>query len=169
MTTISEAVAVLAGFVLAHAAWSISDLPNGEGFVPLAVVVVKGERQLQRFVAETPDEAVAKARAALRVAASTTDAWAFAHTVETKAGGQTTPAVRVEFWSKGMATPATLTQAYHPMTRDAKFKILGDPVIELDRTPLASDALVAVLRNIRKGVASHPKVAALWDSWRGAP
>jgi hypothetical protein len=79
MTTVPAVAAILAGFVLAHAAWSISDLPNGDGFVPLAVVVVNGERQLQRFAASTPDEAVAKGRAAMKAAMSSAEAWAFAY------------------------------------------------------------------------------------------
>ena len=166
MTTISEAVAVLAGFVLAHAAWSISDLPNGEGFVPLAVVVMNGERHLQRFHAETPEAAAAKGRETMRAATSAADAWAFAHTAVTETRGNVKTAVYVEFWSKGMPAPAAVMQTYQPLTRDAKFKILGDPVVEVDGMPLASDAVVAVLRSIRKGVASHPKVAALWESWR---
>jgi len=33
-----DSVVLLAGFVLAHAAWSVSDLPKGELLVPLAVV-----------------------------------------------------------------------------------------------------------------------------------
>jgi len=35
----------LAGFVLAHAAWSISDVPRGELLVPLAIVERQGQRQ----------------------------------------------------------------------------------------------------------------------------
>ena len=94
MTTISEAAAVLAGFVLAHAVWSVSDLPNGDGFVPVAIVVVQGERQLRRFVADTPEEAVSKGRAELRAAMSNAEAWAFAHDAVTATVDQGTRPMR---------------------------------------------------------------------------
>lgn len=35
---VPEATALLAGFVLAHAAWSVSDLPEGQLLVPLAMI-----------------------------------------------------------------------------------------------------------------------------------
>lgn len=55
---IPESVALLAGFVLAHAAWSVSDLPRGERLVPLAVVETAGQRQLLRFEAPTQEQAI---------------------------------------------------------------------------------------------------------------
>ena len=48
-----DSVVLLAGFVLAHAAWSVSDLPKGQLLVPLAVVETGGQRQLLRFEAQT--------------------------------------------------------------------------------------------------------------------
>jgi len=57
---IPEPALLLAGFVLAHAAWSISDLPEGDLLVPLAVVEANGQRRLLRFEAETQDAAIAK-------------------------------------------------------------------------------------------------------------
>lgn len=35
---VPEATALLAGFVFAHAAWSVSDLPEGQLLVPLAMI-----------------------------------------------------------------------------------------------------------------------------------
>src|SRR3989442_15084255 len=78
VTPIPEAAAVLAGFVLAHAAWSASDLPKGDLLVPVAVIEVKGERRLLRFEAETQEQAIARGKAAMQDAMATADAWAFA-------------------------------------------------------------------------------------------
>jgi hypothetical protein len=165
MTAVPAVAAVLAGFVLAHAAWSISDLPNGDGFVPLAVVVVKGERRLQRFAGSPADEAVAKGRAAMRTAMSSADAWAFAYNSVTVTGGQRSHAIHVEFWSKEMAAPATLVQTYQPMTDSARFKIIAEPTIRPDAAT-SGNPEPDILRNVRKGIASHPRVASLWDTWR---
>jgi hypothetical protein len=166
MTTVPAVAAILAGFVLAHAAWSISDLPNGDGFVPLAIVVVKGERQLHRFAGGTADEAVAKGRAAMRTAMSSAEAWAFASTSVTVMRGHGAHAIHVEFWSKGMAEPATLVQTYQPMTDSARFRITAEPTVRVDGAPPEGEPVSEILRNVHKGVVSHPKVAGLWDTWR---
>ena len=44
MTPISEAAAVLAGFVLDHAAWSLSNLPKDELLVPIAMGSQHGKK-----------------------------------------------------------------------------------------------------------------------------
>jgi len=166
MTAVPAVAAILAGFVLAHAAWSISDLPNGDGFVPLAVVVVKGERHLQRFAATTADEAVAKGRAAMRTAMSSAEAWAFAYDDVTAIRGQRSRAIHVEFWSKGMAAPATLVQTYEPMTDSTRFKIIVEPTIRIGGAPPDGNPKSESLRNVHKGIASHQRVASLWETWR---
>jgi hypothetical protein len=74
---VSDALALLAGFALAHAAWSVSDLPKGELLVPLAVVEKNGQRQLLRFEAKTQEQAIAQAKAALTQRQPELDAWAF--------------------------------------------------------------------------------------------
>ena len=57
---IPEPLLMLAGFCFAHATWSISDLPEGELLVPLAIVEAAGERGLKRFEAATQAEAIAR-------------------------------------------------------------------------------------------------------------
>jgi len=52
---------LLAGSVLAHAAWSISDAPDL--LVPLAIVERNGQREVMRFEADTQPEAIAHGKA----------------------------------------------------------------------------------------------------------
>jgi hypothetical protein len=73
-----DSVVLLAGFVLAHAAWSISDVPKGELLIPLAVVESAGQRQLIRFEAPTQEAAIAKGKATLAGQQAELDARAFA-------------------------------------------------------------------------------------------
>src|SRR3990172_4176806 len=68
---------LLAGFVLAHAAWSVSDLPKGELLVPLAIVEKNGQRQLLRFEAQTQEQAIAEGKTTLTNRQPELDAWAF--------------------------------------------------------------------------------------------
>src|SRR2546425_10308417 len=69
---------LLAGFVLAHAAWSVSDLPNGELLAPLAMVERGGHREITRFEAASQAAAIAEGRAAMAKLGTSVDAWAFA-------------------------------------------------------------------------------------------
>ena len=58
---IPESALLLAGFVWAHAAWSISDAPDL--LVPLAMVERNGQREIMRFEADTQEEAIAHVKA----------------------------------------------------------------------------------------------------------
>ena len=165
MTLISEVAAVLAGFVLAHAAWSVSDLPNAEGLVPLAVVVEHGERRLLRFEADTQEHAIAKGKAAMREAMAAADAWAFAQDGLIDRG-QKRHALTVEFWAKGMTAPVLLVQEYEPLTASSKFRVIDDPMIVVAGVRQTPADVADVLKSIRAGIASHPKVASLWNAWR---
>src|SRR4051812_395451 len=79
MTELPHTALALAGFALAHAAWSISDTEDGELLCPLAVVESKdGARRLMRFEADTQEEAIVAGKAAMRDATGDAAAWAFA-------------------------------------------------------------------------------------------
>lgn len=77
---VPESACILAGFVMAHAVWSQSDLPPGEAFVPLAIVEQSGERKLARFSAESAQSAVENGRTELRQASGSI--WALAYAIE---------------------------------------------------------------------------------------
>ena len=166
MTPIPEVAAVLAGFVLAHAAWSASDLPKGELLIPVAVVEVKGERRLLRFEAETQEQAITRGKAAMQDATSTADAWAFARDGLYERGGQRVEVLSVDFWAKGMPKPITLVQEYQPFAKTGKFRIVGDPTVVIEGVAQTPAASASLLEKIRAGIQSHPKVAGLWNSWR---
>jgi hypothetical protein len=166
VTPIPEAASLLAGFVLAHAAWSASDLPKGELLVPLAVVEVKSERHLQRFEASVQDKAIAAGKAAMQSAMSTADAWAFARDGLLERDGHKVDVISVDFWARGMSSPATLIQEYRPFAPSGKFKIIGDPIIVIDGVKQSPAVVADVLERVRAGIRSHPKVANLWSTWQ---
>jgi hypothetical protein len=166
MTPIPEVAAMTAGFVLAHAAWSTSDLPAGEALVPLAIVVERGERRLLRFEAETRQQAIAMGKAAMQEAIGAADAWAFARDGLIQRGGRPHDVLTVEFWARGMTAPVVLLQEYEPLTASRKFSVVGDPTIVVAGTQQTPAAVADVLKSIDAGIASHPKVADLWNSWR---
>ncbi len=57
MTDFDLDAVFLAGFTMAHAVRSVSDTPDDELLVPLAIVTRNGERQLMRFEADSQVEA----------------------------------------------------------------------------------------------------------------
>src|ERR1700737_1555681 len=104
---IPEFAVLLAGFVLAHATWSVSDLPKGDLLVPLAIVEKDGQRQLLRFEAETQEQAIAKGKATVAKLQAEADAWAFARENQFKDGDKYVDVISVDVWAKGMAAPIT--------------------------------------------------------------
>ena len=56
---VPRSAALLAGEVLAHAVWSVSEAPEGEVLVPLAGTLHEGKVNLIRFVPEDLSENVA--------------------------------------------------------------------------------------------------------------
>lgn len=152
---------VLAGFVLAHAAWSISDLPKG-GLIPLAVLEKSGNRQLMRFNAKTREEEISQGKDILSRTGRSQDRWAFAWE-----NAETPPyALNVEFWAKGMGTPGRIIQEFVPPTRGAKFRIVGNPNVIVGGKDLKGSEASEAFARITEGIRQHSKVAKLWQTWK---
>jgi hypothetical protein len=158
----------LAGFVLAHAAWSVSDTADDELLCPLAVVEQpNGDRRLLRFEADTQEEAIAAGKAAMRQASRDAAAWAFAREGAWRPDGAGEPqdVVTVDFWARGMSGPGTLLQAFERYTRAGRFRVLGRAVLVADGQVVEADVARSTLDAIEAGVVTHPNVAELWPTW----
>jgi hypothetical protein len=155
---------LLSGFVLAHAAWSVSDLPKGELLCPLAIIEQDGQRKMLRYEAGTQAEAIAHGKAAMIEATKTVNAWAFAHEGLLPENEGKTDVIVVEFWSKGMSNPMIIFQRFEPFAKQGKFHLIGDPILVIDGIAQKSDTKDTI-KTIREGVSTHPKVAILWDGW----
>jgi len=57
-------------------------------------------------------------------------------------------------------------QRFEPYAKRQHFRLLGDPETTVDGV-IIRDTLTAreVCEKIRRGVAEHSEVAALWDAW----
>jgi len=109
---IPDSLILLAGFVLAHSAWSVSDLPKGEFLVPLAIVEKTSQRQLLRFEAQTQEQAIAEGKAALAQRQGQLDAWAFGREGLLSGGTGKVDVLTVDAWAKGM-TPDHVRATVH--------------------------------------------------------
>lgn len=159
-----DAAVSLAGFVLAHAAWSVSDLTEGEYLVPLAMTERAGQRELHRFQAETQEQSIAEGKAAMDKLSGRVDAWAFAREGQFNEGSSHVGVISVDAWARGMTTPISLVQKFRPFS-SGRFALLGDPGVVIDgefQSPSPSSDLLAKLN---RAIRSHPKAAEHWTEW----
>lgn len=153
----------LAGFVLAHAAWSISDVEPGELLVPFIIAESKEQRHVTRFEAESQETAIELGKEATTAATDTADAWAFAREGLMPHDGHKVDVLVVEFWARGMAQPALLLQRFLPVQQGQRFRLIDDPrvvvsgqILDLgDARPLL-ERYAAVLRAMPKLRRSGP-------------
>ncbi len=169
MPDIPAAALLLAGFTLAHAAWSVSDTTPDELLTPLALIEANGERLLHRYEAPTQSEAIAHGKAEMLKLSRTADAWAFGREGALRVPPQspnTQDVLVVDFWAKGMAAPATLVQRFARATKQTGFRVVGKPRISIDGHELDSAAAEPLVKTIQQGIASHKKVGPLWPTWQ---
>lgn len=162
---VADLAVLLAGFVLAHCAWSVSDLPRGELLVPMAMIEKSGYRQLLRFQADTQEQAIADGKATLAKRQGDLDAWAFGREGLMQEGLAKVDVLTVDAWGKGMARPITFVQKFTPASTGA-FRLLGDPLIFIDGKAVEGAETARLLKTLGDGVRQHPKVGQLIESWR---
>lgn len=157
----------LAGFVLAHAAWSMSQLAPGNLLTPLAITALEGARELHRFEAATQDDAIAEGKRAVQSLADHVDGWAFARDGLLRMRGSESAqhVLVVEFGRRAEKRPHTIIQPYAPPASAPGFRLLGDPMIMRGADLLDPAEIPAVLRLLRGGVEDHPAAAPLWGAW----
>jgi hypothetical protein len=165
----AEDSARLAGFALAHAAWSISDLSGEQLLVPFVVVEHDGARELMHFEADTPEAAVAEGKRAVQMLASRVNAWASARDglLRTRGGDSAQHVLVVEFGYGEGRDPITVIQPYAPSPASGRFCILGDPMITLGGELAGPDEAAVWIRLLHEGVHQHSAVADLWAEWQG--
>jgi hypothetical protein len=160
---IPESALVLAGFALAHAAWSISD--TTELLVPLAMLERNGKREVMRFEADTQEEAIARGNAKMAAIGKDFDCWAFAREGLLNEKGNKIDVISIDIGIKGDKTHVTIIQRFEPYAKRRNFHLLGDPEIAIDGAVQDSRKVKDILETIRRGVSQHSKVAPLWDGW----
>ena len=165
MPGIPDAGLWLAGFVLAHAAWIVSDLPKGELLVPLAIVEQGGKRALMSFEADTQEEAIKRGKAKMAELTGAVDAWAFVRDGRVTEAGRAVDVLVVDFWAKGMDAPMSVLQRYEPFAARGRFRVISQPDLVIKGVVQAPDAAAPHVSRIRAGIAQHPNAASLWDSW----
>jgi hypothetical protein len=169
MTALPQPGLSLAGFALAHAAWSLSEAEDGELLCPLAVVEARdGERKLTRFEADTQEQAIIAGKIAMREATGEAAAWAFAREGAWRKMGsdQAGDVLAIDFWATGMPSTATLSQPFNRATNGGRFRVGGVPTLVVGNTLLPAEIAIPSITVIMAGVRAHAAVAELWQTWR---
>ena len=161
---IPDSLVLLAGFVLAHAAWSVSDLPKGELLVPLAVVEKDGQRQVLRFEAATQEEAIARGKATLARRQAELDAWAFAREGLLRDKSGKVDVLTVDAWAKGLPRPVSFVQRFTPAATGA-FRVTGDAMVIVDGKALTEAEAVGLVKMLYAGALQHPRAGPFWPRW----
>lgn len=159
MSAVSASALKLAGFLMAHAFWIISDLDQGDAYVPQALCEGSAGRELFVFEADTQAEAVAKGKSFMAENAASYDRCAFARDghVQTKEGYIDVLSIDVvERKARGL----TIIQAYLK-AETTGLALLGDEELlarEGDPAP-PSDAVAS----LRAGAAEHEHARLVWE------
>jgi hypothetical protein len=159
---------LLAGFALAHAAWSVSDLTADELLCPLALVEIDRARRLVRFEADTQVAAIAAMKKAATEFMRVDDGFASVREGlwRPTSGAEPVDVLMVEFWSRGMKEPAAALQPFRRASEGLPFVLLSPPALSVGGRIVAHDAAWPAIDVILEGVHSHSAVAPLWAEWQ---
>ena len=164
--TIPDGVLLIAGYVLAHATYSVSDLQSDELLIPLAVTQTGEKQEVLRFEAETQEEAISKAKNELEKLKSSVDIYAFAREGSMKQeNGKEIDVITIDAWEKGLKHKVTIIQPFKPNNGNNEFNILPGTMVVVDGEALDSKIQNHFIKIVEEGVSYHPK-GAYWNEWK---
>jgi len=164
--TIPDGVLLIAGYVLAHATYSVSDLNSGELLIPLAVTQTGETQEVLRFEAETQEEAIVKAKKELNKLKSSVDIYAFAREGRLKQENEKEiDVIIIDAWEKGLNHKVTIIQPFKPNNGNSEFKILPGTMVVIDGESLDSKKENDFIKIVEEGISYHPK-GMYWNEWR---
>jgi hypothetical protein len=172
MIDISVVAFLTAGFALAHALGSIEDSEPDELLCPLMIVMEDGERSLQRFEADTQEEAIKEGKAVGRQLTNKVDAWAFAREAIVRPTGSAkvpTDVIIVDFWASGMSESISVIQRFKRKSSTQHFSLIGEPYFvvgpSIGGQILDDSEAKPHIKQLMVGVRNHPVVKDLWKKW----
>lgn len=159
----TELVAKLLGFIMAHSALIGDSLQPGELLVPYVIIENNGKREVKEFEAETQQLAVDNASKYLNSLINTVDAWAYSQDgVVTLEGGKKQDVFLIKVWVNGLKEPLQAYQMYNPHP----FKLIGNvQVLNFENTGLSLKDAKLFEVSLSEGINSHKSASIKWNSW----
>jgi hypothetical protein len=161
---VSDEAISLAGFLLAHAAWSISDLSAGDLLCPLAAVERTGAREFMRFEAEDQSTAIKHAWETIDKLPGGYSAWAFVHEGFVQEDSRKVDALITHVSADAGGAPLVVVQRFAPFASGA-FRLLGRPRVCVEGVTLQSEQAEGLLAILQRGIQAHEMVAPMWADW----
>ena len=124
----TSAMLKLAGFLMVHALWVMSELTEGDLYVPSALCeTAKGDRELVVFEAESQVEAIERGKAFLQSPPDRFVRCAFARDGRVNTAAGYVDILNVSMWERSKGEVAIVTQPYRPPFKKS-FALLGSEV-----------------------------------------
>lgn len=163
---IPDDVLLFAGYTLAHAAYSISDVGEGELLIPFAMTEVGGEQTITRFEADSQADAIASGKRYIASIKEKSDLWTLAREGTMKAVDEKdVDALVVSAGCTNLEETLAVIQPFRPNGGRDEFAILPDAAVVIGGQIEEGEEHIRLLTIVLEGVSYHPK-AALWKTWR---
>ena len=168
--TIPDDILLFSGFALAHAAYSISDVPEGELLIPLFIAEHLGKRQVLRFEAATQEEAISAAKPHVDSVDVTLDLWTLSREGSMPVeDGSRLDVISVEASAAVFRHRVIVVQPFRAAYLPGGFGLLGQPVVALDGEEVSADTRTRCCQIIEEGFAEHPAAKALARDLSSSP
>ena len=155
--TIPDDMLLFSGFALAHAAYSICDVPEGQLLIPLFISENGGKREVLRFEAENQESAISSAKQHIHAIDGTLDLWAFMREGSLALSEETqVDVILLDASSAQFGHRITVVQPFRPSRRPDGFMLLGEPIVALDGKELNSEQLLWCIQILDEGFSMHP-------------
>lgn len=163
MPALPTAALQLAGFLMAHAFWTASDLPPGGHYQPQSLCMrADGNRVLNSFDGANPKEQDEAARAFVTGGAAQWPDCAIARQVKVGTPTGDVDALVIDVVQYG-GSVMTVVQAFRPA--DKGFRLLGDELMLGDNGPLPPLPAAQAAAAMREGALDHPGMDGKWNQW----
>jgi len=160
----------IAGFALAHAAFSICEAAEGN-LIPFGFFrqgsLLAPKTEMSRFFTGTLEGSVAAGRGEVAARKKKCQCWALAfESFLTHSGGQV-DAFTIEAGDKKMPVQFAVLQPFQPFA-SGTFKLLGPPGLamgDIQGRTVEGEEAARFTRALRKGVGNHPTASSRWQEW----
>lgn len=152
--------ATLAGFIAAHAVWSVSD---GETLIPIYAYQDRlGERSIERIITDRLEEAVELGKNKLEANTADASAGVLIYDARIMISNEKIDSLIIEFRSYG-EQPGNVTLAipYTPKSEHSDFAVHRLKLV--DASEHLEDEIVEILEAFFGGVDEHEKGALVWQ------
>ncbi|MEG3222181.1 hypothetical protein PD716_16355 [Vibrio gigantis] len=160
--SVSYSILLIAGYVLAHASYSVSDLESGELLIPFVVVQSEKGQEVIRFEADTQEEAISNGKVELLQLQKRADIYGFAREGSMRdESGNSIDVISVDVWEKGLEHTVSIVQPFQPNNGKGHFQLSKDILVVIDGQEVESQQLIDI---VKEGISYHP-IGNEFNSW----